>query len=602
MRSETYREMTRDILQILNEPEDFSNSITRSIDVLTKKTGFDAIGIRLQDGDDFPYFAQNGFSPSFLREENSLLERIEGKGVCRNEDGTVNLECTCGLVISGKTDPSLPFVSAGGSFWTNDSIPFLDVPPGDDLRHHPRNNCIHQGYASVALIPVRTKEHIVGLIQFNDRRKDRFTLDSIELLEGIAFHIGSALMRKKVEEEKSRLEAQFQQTQKLESLGVLAGGIAHDFNNILSIILGHCYILEEDIDSEIDRKSHIRHISKSAGRAADLCRQMLSYAGKSELNQTSVNLWLLIDENVKMLQSAIKKNISIKLDLTVDVPEIIGDNAQIQQVVMNLIINAAEAIADGNGTISIALRKACIFENHTENDFLGCMIPPGSYACLTIADNGCGMDPDTRKRIFEPFFTTKFTGRGLGMSAVLGIIKSHNGSLQLSSSPGAGSMFKVYFPLNEASGRFESSSRSTAVLYKMMQGTVLLVDDEEGLRVIGSALLKAMGFSVITAADGNEALEIFQIRGNTIDLVLLDLIMPGTDGREVYRKLRAISPAIPIVMSSGYYTEAEMSVTTDDDEYAAVIQKPYKSEQLRTVLMKFICNPEEQASDSADSV
>jgi PAS domain S-box-containing protein len=601
--SETYREMARDVLQILNEPEDLRSSIRRVIDVLTTKSGFDAVGIRLQDGNTFPYYDQSGFSPDLLQEENSILDRCKDVGTCRDAGGAVNPECICGMVIAGKTDPDLPFFTVGGSFWTNDSALLLNVPPGDDPRYHPRNHCTQQGYASIALVPVRNKEHIVGLIQFNDRRKGCFTVDTVELLEGIASHIGSALMRKQAEEEKIRLEAQYQQTQKLESLGVLAGGIAHDFNNILSIILGHCHILEEDIDSGIDSKSHIQHISRSADRAAELCRQMLSYAGKSELYRTNINVCLLIDENVKMLKSAIKKDISIELDLARDVPEITGDNAQIQQVVMNLIINAAEAIDDRTGTISIALDSIVISDKLTDTDFLGSTIPSGRYACLTVSDNGCGIDPDTLKRIFEPFFTTKFTGRGLGMSAVLGIITSHHGSLQLSSIPGIGTTFKVYLPLNTGrADQLETGRENSTVFSKKMYGTVLLVDDEEGLRVIGSALLKAMGFTVITAADGNEAVDIFRDRGTAIDLILLDLIMPGMDGREAYRNLRAISPATPIVFSSGYYSEAEMSVTADDDKYVAVIQKPYKSDQLRTILTKFIYQPEEQARDSDDSM
>jgi PAS domain S-box-containing protein len=195
-----YREMGREALQILNEPGDLQDSIQRVLAALKTRTGFDAVGIRLQDGDDFPYFAQTGFSKEFLLTENTLIERAADGGVCRDKDGNVSLECTCGLVISGKTDPANPLFTPGGSCWTNDSFPLLDIPPGEDPRLHPRNQCIHQGYASVALVPIRNKERIVGLIQLNDRRKDRFTLETVELLEGIASHIGAALMRKQAEE------------------------------------------------------------------------------------------------------------------------------------------------------------------------------------------------------------------------------------------------------------------------------------------------------------------------------------------------------------------------------------------------------------------
>ncbi len=200
-RAETYREMGREILQILIEPGSWQESIQRVLVALKTRTGVDAVGLRLQQGEDFPYFVQDGFSKNFLLTENTLLERGKDGGVCRDKDGNVRLECTCGLVICGKTDPSDPLFTQGGSCWTNDSFPLLDLPSDQDLRLHARNKCIHQGYASVALIPVRTSDQIVGLIQLNDKRKGHFTLETIEILEGIAAHIGSALMRKRAEEQ-----------------------------------------------------------------------------------------------------------------------------------------------------------------------------------------------------------------------------------------------------------------------------------------------------------------------------------------------------------------------------------------------------------------
>ena len=409
------------------------------------------------------------------------------------------------------------------------------------------------------------------------------TLDQVRACVHVARDITA---RKRAEEEKAAYEAQFQQTQKLESLGVLAGGIAHDFNNILTIILGHCYIITGNLDPQADQKSRVKDIEKAAQRAADLCHQMLSYSGKNAMAQTRINLWLMVDENVKMLTSAIKKNVSIERDLKYAVPEISGDSAQIQQVVMNLIINAAEAIGDANGTINITLKKTIIPDAHTEVDFLGNPILPGRYACLEVTDSGSGMDAETQKRIFEPFFTTKFTGRGLGLSAVLGIIKSHEGALQLASTPGVGTTFKVYFLSYDKSDVVETALTAGPVPLVRACGTVLLVDDEESIRIIGAALLKAIGFSVVTATNGREALEIYREQGSAIDLVLLDVLMPVMGGFETYRKLREISPLIPVVICSGYSAEEIQEGITD--EYAAVIQKPYKPEQLRTILMKLL--------------
>jgi PAS domain S-box-containing protein len=586
-RADEYRDMGREVLRILNEPEKMQDSIKQIITALKTRTGFEAVAIRMQDGDDYTYFAQQGFPDDFLLTENTLIERAVDGGVCRDKDGNVSLKCICGLVISGKADPVHPFFTAGGSFWTNDSLPLLDIPPDKDPRSRPSNECIHQGYASFALVPIRDKNKIVGLIQFNDRRKGCFTLDTVELLEGIASHIGAAVMRKRAEEEKVKLEAQFQQAQKLESLGVLAGGIAHDFNNILTIILGHCHIVKEEFDCGMTDKDHVQQIEIAGNRAADLCRQMLAYAGQRPQVQTWVNLPQLVDEVVKMLQSAIKKNVTIELALNRDLAEITGDNAQIQQVVMNLIINAGEAIGEKNGTIKVALKKTMIQAGQSDTDFIGNAIPAGGYACLEVSDTGCGIDEKSQKRIFEPFFTTKFTGRGLGMSAVLGIVKSHVGALQLTSTPGVGTTFTVFFPLSAVPDIVEAAPTAGLFPFVKARGTILLVDDEAALRAIGSALLNAMGFSTITASNGREALRIYSERGSGIDLVLLDMIMPEMGGLETYRFLREVSPAVPIVICSGYNVE-EIGEDIDNDELAAAIQKPYQPDQLRNTLMQLL--------------
>ena len=392
--------------------------------------------------------------------------------------------------------------------------------------------------------------------------------------------------RKNSEREHVLLEQQFQQAQKLESLGVLAGGIAHDFNNILMIILGHCFMFQDGGGSGVSDIDHVKQIENAANRAADLCRQMLAYAGKSPLLNVQINLRQLLDEIVKMLQSAINKNVTIQIDLQHDVPEISGDNAQIQQVVMNLIINAAEAIGDNNGTIKVALKKMIIVDDHPVPDFLGISIQPGSYACLEVSDNGCGMDEHTQNRLFEPFYTTKFTGRGLGMSAILGIIKSHNGALQLTSNPGVGTAFMVLLPLSDKVA--EQSLQSDMIASSTVaSGTLLLVDDEESLRTVGSLLLNSMGFTVILASNGREAVDIYRERGTEIDLILLDLIMPELGGIETYHELRKLNSRVPIVICSGYGVEGILE-NIDSDTCVGAIQKPYKPDELRSTILNLM--------------
>ncbi len=311
---------------------------------------------------------------------------------------------------------------------------------------------------------------------------------------------------------------------------------------------------------------------------------MLTYAGKSPLVQTQVNLWLLVDEVVKILQAAIKKNVTIELDLRRDVPEIKGDTGQIQQIIMNLIINAADAIGEANGTIRVVLTKAAFEADHTAKDLFGTFIKPGSYACLEVTDTGCGMDEATMKRIFEPFFTTKFTGRGLGMSAILGIVKSHEGCLQLTSTPGIGSTFKVFFTIPKISDHAKTISVTEPLTEKTV-GSILLVEDEEVIRIMGEELLKAMGFSAMTALNGSEALEIYRERSNEINVILLDLMMPVMGGIEAYHELRKINQTIPIIICSGYGLESVEAVIKNDP-HAGFVHKPYQPGDLRDVLVR----------------
>jgi signal transduction histidine kinase/CheY-like chemotaxis protein len=392
--------------------------------------------------------------------------------------------------------------------------------------------------------------------------------------------------RRQAETEHQQLEHQFNQAQKLESLGVLAGGIAHDFNNILTVILGHCYMAKEYLDSEEKYIAAFLKVETAANRAADLCRQMLSYAGKSPMEQTRVNLWLLVDEVVKMLQAAIKKNVAIELDLNCVVPEIKGDAGQIQQIIMNLIINAAEAIADNNGAIRVALTRILVTVDQRETDAFGTYIQPGAYICLDVTDTGCGMDEETQTRIFEPFYTTKLSGRGLGMSAIHGIIKSHRGMLQLTSKPGVGTTFKVFFPVPLSSDHSETASPAS-IPNEETNGTILLVEDEELLRVMGETLLEAMGFVSLTASNGSEALEIYRERGSEIDVILLDLIMPVLGGIETYHELRKISPAVPIIICSGYGVESVVDAL-ENDPNAGFVHKPYKPEELRGLMVRMM--------------
>ena len=391
--------------------------------------------------------------------------------------------------------------------------------------------------------------------------------------------------RKIAEDDKLELERQLQHSQKLESLGVLSGGIAHDFNNILAIIMGYCSLTK--LNYEMAEKN-IPIIESAAERAAGLCRQMLAYAGKAQLTKTKINIVEKMDDIVNMLKATLPRNVAIKADFPAEIPIVEGDVSQLGQVVMNLIINASEAIGAEQGDVIVSLTKIRVIAGKTYEDYHGKPIPTGEYVCLEVTDNGCGMDEATKWRIFEPFYTTKFTGRGLGMSAVLGIINSHNGALQLFSQPGQGTTFKVYLPAPaDENTRGENQLESTPPAPWQGSCTILLVEDEESIRDIAKSLLEMFGFTVLEAVNGKEALEIYQKNAAEINLVLTDMGMPIMDGYELFAELKKLNSQLPIIVSSGY-GDAEVIARIGSDNIAGIISKPYNPSQLREVLKRVV--------------
>ncbi len=431
---------------------------------------------------------------------------------------------------------------------------------------------------------VRSYEEVVTdvtgrITTFLSTKGPLFNTDGITFgLFGIARDITD---RKQAEEEKLRFEQQFQHTQKLESLGVLSGGIAHDFNNILAIIMGYCSLTKLNYETA---EKNIPIIEDAAERASGLCRQMMAYAGKAQLTMTKIDIVEKVDQIVSMLQATLPLNAVIKTDLSAEIPLIDGDSSQLGQVVMNLIINASEAIGTEQGKVDLSLSKIKVKAGKVYEDYHGKPIPPGEYVCLEVTDNGCGMDEETKWRIFEPFYTTKFTGRGLGMSAVLGIIKSHGGALQLFTQPGEGTTFKVYLPVPWKNSTGDAVQAVSAPSTPWTgSGTILLVEDEDQIRDIARSFLEMFGFTVLEAVNGREALEMYQKNAAEITLVVTDMGMPVMDGYELFHKLKSLDPELPIIVSSGY-GDVEVSARIGSDNIAGIISKPYNPSQLREVL------------------
>jgi PAS domain S-box-containing protein len=389
--------------------------------------------------------------------------------------------------------------------------------------------------------------------------------------------------RIKAEEEKQLLEQQFQQAQKMESLGILAGGIAHDFNNILAIIMGNCSLAKLDTENSTN---YIPEIEKATDRAAGLCRQMLTYAGKAQLTRSQVNLCVLVDEMITMLKATLPHNVIINPDLRAEVPYIHGDASQIRQIIMNLVINSSEAIGEAQGEIRVSLANTRVMAGQ-EEDYHGKAIPSGEYVRLEVADTGCGMDAETKWRIFEPFYTTKFTGRGLGMSAVLGIIAAHQGAMQLYSRVGQGTTFKVYLPRDHAGANSEIESEAAEPWQG--SGTILLVEDEEMVRAVANSLLSLLGFTVIEASNGKEALELYRLNACDITLVVTDVGMPIMDGYTLFRELKRFDAGLPIIVSSGF-GESVVTTRIAKEEIDGQVCKPYTFEQLRDVVKSVLAH------------
>jgi two-component system cell cycle sensor histidine kinase/response regulator CckA len=358
--------------------------------------------------------------------------------------------------------------------------------------------------------------------------------------------------RKQAEEERLVLERQLQQSQKLESLGVLAGGIAHDFNNILTGVLGNAELALAELSPSAPGRENLLEITQASHRAAALCRQMLAYSGRGQFAREPIDLNALVEDMLGLLKSAISKKALLNLNLEKDLPLLEGDSSQLGQVIMNLVINASEAIGDKDGVITISTGVRECSREYFRESYAHLDLPSGPYLTLEVSDTGCGMDQETKERLFEPFFTTKFTGRGLGLAAVLGIVRGHKGALKVYSEAGKGTTFKIRFPAGEAGEGALARERAAEVSDWHGAGTVLLVDDEETIRTLGARMLSRLGFVVLTAGDGREALALYAQHRGEIVLVLLDLTMPHMDGEETLHGLRALDPEVRVIMSSGY--------------------------------------------------
>ena len=372
------------------------------------------------------------------------------------------------------------------------------------------------------------------------------------------------------------LEEQIRQTQKLESLGVLAGGVAHDFNNLLVAIMGNASLAMERLPALHPVRSQLNEVVQATERAANLTRQLLAYAGRGRFIIEPVDLSELVRETTDLLRASIPRSVDLHLDLTPDLPAVDADVTQMHQIVMNLVINAAESIGERTGCVKLRTGTELVSGPKAGAIFASSEIRPGEYAWLEVRDNGCGMDEGIKARIFDPFFSTKFTGRGLGLAAVSGIVRGHGGMLEVESVPGQGTTFKLWLPA-------VSAGKGTKVREGLSElngrGTILFVDDEDAVRRTAKSALERYGYTVVLAEDAAEAVRTFcQIASETL-LVILDMGLAATEGEDTVRSLRAIRADVPVLVSSGF-NELEAARQYQGKGVAGFLQKPYTAVQL----------------------
>jgi len=381
----------------------------------------------------------------------------------------------------------------------------------------------------------------------------------------------------RAEQDRRRLEVRMMQAQKLESLGVLAGGIAHDFNNLLMIMLGNLEVALQRIPPAAVERAWLSDADAAAHQAADLCRQLLIYAGKGKSLAEPVDLGALLRDQAKMLEVIASKSIRLLLNQAADLPKIRADVSQLRQVFMNLIINASDAIGQTAGVISISTSTITCDKEYLDASGISHMLEPGYYVSVEVADTGCGMNEAVRERIFDPFFSTKTASRGLGLAAVRGIVSKHGGAIRVYSEPGAGTTFRLLFPVPKSLDT-RAPAPEPAEAWRG-SGVVLVVDDEEALRSLAQLMLDRLGFEALVARNGIEGLALFKEHRDRIGYVLLDWTMPEMGGGETFVELRRLKPDLRIILASGHAPD-DILMRLGSRHVTAFVRKPYNMKEL----------------------
>ena len=426
---------------------------------------------------------------------------------------------------------------------------------------------------------ISSSDEVLGTFALYYKEPRKPSDADLQVIRGATHLAAIAIERVNIQAEQRDLEAQMRQAQKLESLGILAGGIAHDFNNLLTGIMGYASLAAHSLSEEgSPALQQVNEIQKISERAAALIKQMLAYSGKGKFVVAPLNLSQIIEELTQLLRISVSKKARLVCNFADDLPAVEADSSQVQQIVMNLITNASEALGDDNGDIVVGTGVIAADREYLAESRLDTHLPEGRYVFVEVSDTGCGMSAETLSKIFDPFFTTKFTGRGLGMSATLGIMRGHKGTIKIDSTEGIGTTIRLLFPCLEQAAetqpfRLPDESDTSQPDWRG-HGLVLVVDDEEIVREMAGSILSSAGYRVETAVDGRDCLEVYARHRDDVVAILLDLTMPRMNGAEVLRELRSRDEGVPVVLSSGYEVQ-EAEKRLNGEHFEGFLQKPY---------------------------